>query len=194
MLHQIHKFLLKNPTKKLPRKQCRTQKVREYGTAITQSWPYLGPKANDHKNMHTENNKSMGATGQLLKSFSLIDAESKLNLISWQRFKTVLASTNQTTQGINYVSSVGESSLIDIYQYIYERPRAKYHSGSLWKLWRMWKRKNITQVLSSIPSKPFLMGSDVLFWCVWRQRQCTYIKKNKSLKKKKERKKEHDWV
>lgn len=145
MLHQIHKFLLKNPTKKLPRKQCRTQKVREYGTAITQSWPYLGPKANDHKNMHTENNKSMGATGQLLKSFSLIDAESKLNLISWQRFKTVLASTNQTTQGINYVSSVGESSLIDIYQYIYERPRAKYHSGSLWKLWRMWNRRNITE-------------------------------------------------
>jgi hypothetical protein len=32
--------------------------------------------------MHTENNKSMGATGQLLKSFSLVDAESKLNLIS----------------------------------------------------------------------------------------------------------------
>ena len=129
----------------MPRKQCRTQKVREYGTAITQSWPYLGPKANDHKNMHTENNKSMGATGQLLKSFSLIDAESKLNLISCQRLKTVSTSTNQTTQGINYVSSVGESSLIDIYQYIYERPRAKYHSGSLWKLWRMWNRRNITE-------------------------------------------------
>ena len=44
----------------------------------------------------------MGATGQLLKSFSLIDAESKLNLISCQRLKTVSTSTNQTTQGINY--------------------------------------------------------------------------------------------
>ena len=143
MLHQIHKFLLKNPTKNLQIKQCRTQKVREYGTVITQSWPYLGPKANDHKNMHTENNKSMGATGQLLKSFSLIDAESKLNLISCHRCKTVSRSTNQITQGTKYIQSVREGS--QPCQYIYERPRAKYHSGSLWKLWRMWKRKNITQ-------------------------------------------------
>ena len=44
----------------------------------------------------------MSAPVQHLKSFSLIDAESKLNLISCQRLKTVSTSTNQTTQGINY--------------------------------------------------------------------------------------------
>ena len=130
---------------------------------------------------------------KIIKKFSLMNIENELNLISCHRCKTVSRSKNQITQGTKYIQSVREGS--QPCQYIYERPRAKYHSGSLWKLWRMWKRKNITQVLSSIPSKPFLMGSDVLFWCVWRQRQCTYIKKNKSLKKKKkERKKERTWL
>ena len=68
---------------------------------------------------------------KIIKKFSLMDIENELNLISCHRCKTVSRSTNQITQGTKYVSSVGESSLIDIYQYIYERPRAKYHSGSL---------------------------------------------------------------
>jgi hypothetical protein len=35
-------------------------------------------------------------------------------------------------------------------------------------------------------SQPSVMGSDALFWCVWRQLQCSHIHKiNKSFKKKK---------
>jgi hypothetical protein len=35
-------------------------------------------------------------------------------------------------------------------------------------------------------SQPSIMGSDALFWCVWRKQQCIHINKgNKSLLKKK---------
>jgi len=33
-------------------------------------------------------------------------------------------------------------------------------------------------------SQPSVMGSDALFWCVWRQLQCTHINKNKLKNKK----------
>jgi hypothetical protein len=75
--------------------------------------------------------------------FSLMDTENELNLISCHRCKTVSRSTNQITQGTKYIQSVREDS--QPCQYIYERPRAKYHSGSLWKLWRMWTRRNNTE-------------------------------------------------
>jgi hypothetical protein len=44
-------------------------------------------------------------------------------------------------------------------------------------------------------SQPFVMGSDALFWCVWRKLQCTHIHKiinnsSKKTKKKKEGRKE----
>ena len=44
----------------------------------------------------------------------------------------------------------------------------------------------LLEVLSSIPSHR--MGSDALFWCVWREWQCTHIHKIKKKIKKKERK------
>ena len=58
-----------------------------------------------------------------------MDIENELNLISCHRCKTVSRSTNQITQGTNYIQSVRKDS--QPCQYIYERPRAKYHSGSL---------------------------------------------------------------
>jgi type VI protein secretion system component VasK len=41
--------------------------------------------------------------------------------------------------------------------------------------------------------KPSVMRSDVLFWCVWRQLQCTHINKiNKSLKEEEEKEEEKE--
>ena len=40
-------------------------------------------------------------------------------------------------------------------------------------------------------SQPSVMGSDALFWCVWRQRQCTHIHKINKLLKKKRKEKSH---
>ena len=113
------------------REHCRIQKV---GNVVQSS----------HKAVCTGMQKQMTikiCMNKIIKKFSLMDIENELNLISCHRCKTVSRSTNQITQGTKYIQSVREGS--QPCQYIYERPRAKYHSGSLWKLWWMWKRKNI---------------------------------------------------
>ena len=114
------------------REHCRIQKV---GNVVQSS----------HKAVCTGMQKQMTikiCMNKIIKKFSLMDIENELNLISCHRCKTVSKSTNQITQGTKYIQSVREGS--QSCHFIYKRP-TKYHSGSLWKLWRMRKRKNITQ-------------------------------------------------
>ena len=119
MQHQIHKFLQKIP------QSSYTENIAEYrkkGNVVQSS----------HKAVCTGMQKQMTikiCMNKIIKKFSLMDIENELNLISCHRCKTVSKSTNQITQGTKYIQSVREGS--QPCQYIYERPRAKYHSGSL---------------------------------------------------------------